>query len=65
MAFEIQTFDFECNCDRSLFRQMQMWPRSDPTLAEGIIEATVGAVLFPLAFHTLRYETGGREHLKF
>lgn len=31
-----------------------MWPSSDPTLAEGVIEASVGAVLFPLAFHTLR-----------
>ena len=57
MAFGKQTFDFEYSCDRSLFRQM--WPSSDPTLAEGVIEATVGAVLFPLAFHTLRYETGG------
>jgi len=31
-----------------------MWPSADPTFLEGVIEASVGAVLFPLAFHTLK-----------
>ena len=33
---------------------LQMWPSADPTFFEGVIEAFIGAVLFPLAFHMLK-----------
>ena len=41
------------HCDPSFL--LQMWPTSAyPTFFEGVIEVSVGAVLFPLAFHTLK-----------